>query len=225
MSTPLDRACEALRRHGLGRLAPPVPLGSGLDHVVFRAGDLAVRVGRGAEVARESELLRVVAAADLGVAVPHPVLLDPDLVVLAYPLLPGAPLLGQPPPRRGAATLGRTLQRLHQVDVATVADLVPREVDPGVEWLADLRGPVEHLDVLFASVPEPSERQVLCHNDLGAEHLLAQDGGLTGIIDWSDAALTDPAVDFARLLRDFGPRFLHEVLDCSGGLRGDGWER
>jgi aminoglycoside phosphotransferase (APT) family kinase protein len=46
----------------------------------------------------------------------------------------------------------------------------------------------------------------LCHNDLGAEHILASDdrSKLTGVIDWSDAALAEPAVDLGRLLRDFG---------------------
>jgi len=35
---------------------------------------------------------------------------------------------------------------------------------------------------------------------------------VTGVLDWSDTAITDPAVDFARLLRDFGPDFLRSVL-------------
>ncbi|WP_164860605.1 phosphotransferase [Rhodococcus sp. X156] len=225
MSTPLDRASEALRRHGLGRWAPPAPWGNGLDHVVFRAGDLAVRVGRDVDVTHESELLAVLAAADLGVAVPCPVLVEAELAVLAYPLLPGAPLLGQPPPQGSATTLARALRRLHRVNAATVAGLVPREIDPGVEWLADLHGPVEHLDLLHATVPDPPEHPVLCHNDLGAEHLLADGGELTGILDWSDAAITDPAIDLSRLLRDFGPRFLDEVLDGYGDLGGDAMPR
>jgi aminoglycoside phosphotransferase (APT) family kinase protein len=43
---------------------------------------------------------------------------------------------------------------------------------------------------------------------------------VTGVIDWSDAALTDPAVDFARLYRDFGPAFLEETRHAYGGLDG-----
>jgi aminoglycoside phosphotransferase (APT) family kinase protein len=65
-----------------------------------------------------------------------------------------------------------------------------------------------------ASVPQPGERRALAHADLGAEHLLEDGGVLTGVLDWSDAAITDPALDFARLLRDFGPRFLRSVLDA-----------
>jgi len=61
-------------------------------------------------------------------------------------------------------------------------------------------------------------QRVLAHADLGAEHVLEHDGSLTGVIDWSDAALTDPALDFARLYRDFGPQFLTTALNAYGGL-------
>ncbi len=52
--------------------------------------------------------------------------------------------------------------------------------------------------------------------------MLEQDGEITGVIDWSDAAVTDPALDFARLYRDFGPAFLTAALDAYGGLPGAG---
>ena len=45
-----------------------------------------------------------------------------------------------------------------------------------------------------------------------------RDGALTGIIDWSDAAITDPALDLARLYRDFGPDFLAALLPAYGPL-------
>ncbi len=72
-------------------------------------------------------------------------------------------------------------------------------------------------DVVHANRPQPRARtRVVAHADLGAEHILALDGRLTGIIDWSDAAITDPAVDFARVYRDFGPGVLEDAI---GGLR------
>jgi len=42
---------------------------------------------------------------------------------------------------------------------------------------------------------------VLIHSDLAAEHILCnlQSGRVTGVIDWEDAALGDPALDFAGL--------------------------
>jgi aminoglycoside phosphotransferase (APT) family kinase protein len=48
---------------------------------------------------------------------------------------------------------------------------------------------------------------VFSHNDLGIEHVLVDPAGwaVTGVIDWSDAALVDPAVDVGLLYRDLGP--------------------
>jgi hypothetical protein len=37
------------------------------------------------------------------------------------------------------------------------------------------------------------------------------------VIDWADAAVTDPALDCARLYRDFGPTFLSDTLTAYGG--------
>jgi aminoglycoside phosphotransferase (APT) family kinase protein len=53
--------------------------------------------------------------------------------------------------------------------------------------------------MLHAACPRGSPQRVVAHADLGAEHILELDGTLTGIIDWSDAAITDPALDLARL--------------------------
>jgi aminoglycoside phosphotransferase (APT) family kinase protein len=40
----------------------------------------------------------------------------------------------------------------------------------------------------------------LVHADLGPEHLLVRDGRLTGVIDWGDMRVGDPALDYAWLL-------------------------
>ena len=57
---------------------------------------------------------------------------------------------------------------------------------------------------------------MLQHNDLGAEHVIVDDGAISGIIDWSDAAITDPASELGRLLRDLGEAALPHVLDGYG---------
>jgi aminoglycoside phosphotransferase (APT) family kinase protein len=191
-------------------------LGHGLDNAAFLAGDLVLRVTRGGSVLREARLLQLVAAQ---VSAPVPVVrfVDEDLGVLAYPLLPGRPLLGRRAAAGLARPLGRFLRELHAVDSATVHGLAPIEDAEPAEWLADLDGPAHLLRILRESVPAPSQLRVLAHADLGAEHILEHDGVLTGVIDWSDAAVTDPALDFARLYRDFGPDFLRRVLDAYGG--------
>lgn len=88
--------------------------------------------------------------------------------------------------------------------------------DPPADPLAD--PPVDPPVDPLAESPEQAAAGTagarLCHNDLGAEHLLADPGTgtLTGVIDWTDAALTDPARDFARVYRDLGPEVYELTL-------------
>jgi aminoglycoside phosphotransferase (APT) family kinase protein len=52
--------------------------------------------------------------------------------------------------------------------------------------------------------PEPATTLTFIHGDLGAEHVFVDGDRITGVIDWGDAAIGDPAIDHGRLLRDFG---------------------
>jgi aminoglycoside phosphotransferase (APT) family kinase protein len=60
---------------------------------------------------------------------------------------------------------------------------------------------------------------VFCHNDLGVEHVLVDVGAsaVTGIIDWTDAAIADPARDLAPIYRDLGPEVFDLTLAHYGG--------
>jgi aminoglycoside phosphotransferase (APT) family kinase protein len=217
-----DRVLDALARRDLdaGSLTR---VGSGLDHDVFRTGDLALRVGDPASVAREAALLRLLAAR-LPCPVPVPELVDEAEGVLGHRWLPGESLLGRPAPPGLAATLGRVLRRLHDVDVAGLAEIgPPDEGDDLSDFAQDLAGPEPLVATVRRTVPAPGPHRVLVHNDLGAEHLLVDEGRLSGILDWGDAAVSDPAVDFARLLRDFGPAFLDDVVAAYGGPPDDGF--
>src|SRR4051794_8421133 len=90
-----QRARAAIAEHAPAyRNVPLAVLGAGLDHHAFLVEDLVVRVG--GDVAREAALLRRVA--HLPIPVPRPRFADPLRGVLAYPLLPGRPLLGRTPP-------------------------------------------------------------------------------------------------------------------------------
>ena len=66
--------------------------------------------------------------------------------------------------------------------------------------------------------PEPAPDLVLAHDDLGIEHVLVDPDthAVTGVIDWTDAALVDPAVDPGRILRDLGPDALDTALTRCG---------
>ena len=54
----------------------------------------------------------------------------------------------------------------------------------------------------------------LVHRDLVAEHVLFDPatGHLTGVIDWGDAGIDDPAVDFAGVRRQLGAEFARQML-------------
>jgi aminoglycoside 2''-phosphotransferase len=54
----------------------------------------------------------------------------------------------------------------------------------------------------------------LIHHDLNAEHMLCDPahGTITGIIDWGDTAIGDPAIDFTGLLAAYGEDFVERVL-------------
>ncbi|AZK94673.1 phosphotransferase family protein [Streptomyces tsukubensis] len=53
--------------------------------------------------------------------------------------------------------------------------------------------------------PAAPDTAVLLHNDLKGEHLLiGDDGEITGVLDWTDAALGDPAEDIAGLAISIG---------------------
>ena len=125
--------------------------------------------------------------------------------------------------------LGSFLRRLHRVPVAALDGAVPVEREPLASWLSQARR--EYVEVrdavpparrapieIFLSSPPPPDPTItaLCHNDLGTEHLLVDPatGTITGIIDWGDAAITDPAYDLALILRDLGADVLRTVLDA-----------
>ena len=81
---------------------------------------------------------------------------------------------------------------------------VARVVDVGVDW-------VQSVTAVPASYRGPLR---VIHNDLKAEHLLTDSasGRLVGLIDWTDAALGDPALDFIGFLPWRGRVFLEAVL-------------
>lgn len=129
-------------------------------------------------------------------------------------------------PERLAPALGGFLGRLHRAPVREMGKLVGRDTDPPATWRReaerDYRRIAKRLPAAarrtvegFLGRTPPAERGVaaFCHNDLGAEHVLVDAGAnaVTGVIDWTDAAVADPAHDLALIYRDLGP----EVFDAT----------
>jgi aminoglycoside phosphotransferase (APT) family kinase protein len=136
-----------------------------------------------------------------------------------------------PEPARLAPVLGEFLGRLHGAPLEEFGLLVERDHCPLPAWLAeaerDYRRVSVHLPAAHRRLVEgilggapPAEARVpaFCHNDLGAEHLLveAETGEITGVVDWSDAAVADPARDFAPIYRDLGPGAFERTLEHYG---------
>jgi aminoglycoside phosphotransferase (APT) family kinase protein len=247
MEAPDVRA--VLARH-LPDVAPEslVMIGDGTDHLAYLVdGELIVRFARepdralrATRVEREAGLLAAVAAIS-PLPVPEPVLVVAGEGCLAYRRLPGVPLLEVPEGERSAharavaTALGRLLRELHATPPDRVSDLVePDDFSPSqqLEEAAAHVGvaadaiPVAHrrgVDAFLAQPPPaPAAGRVFSHNDLGIEHVLVDPatGALTGIIDWSDAALVDPAYDFGLILRDLGPDALDAALAAYGPVGG-----
>jgi aminoglycoside phosphotransferase (APT) family kinase protein len=208
------------------------PLGAGWDNVAYEVnGELVVRFRRAhpADVEREAQLLRLMAAVS-PLPVPQPLIVDPVRGCLGYRRLPGVPVLDLPgaDPVSLGEVLGGFLQALHAVPYAEVAGLVPVEDDPPVRWLEEAgvtwrrvsayAPPVRVDAFLTTPAPRPAGRLVFSHNDLGIEHVLADPatGAVTGVLDWSDAAICDPAYDLGLILRDLGPDALAAALRILG---------
>ena len=71
------------------------------------------------------------------------------------------------------------------------------------------------LNFLEDEIPEPFNGvRRFVHNDLWAEYILIDHNtsGINGIIDWDDAAISDPAVDFSGPYSGYGRPWLEEVL-------------
>ena len=155
-------------------------------------------------------------------------------VFCGYRKLPGDPVIRLPPSEVPfgslAAPIAHFLTALHAVPIETTIEAgVPRQ--PLGETLEELRAdaladlprmrkvdataPIEAWRTFLEAAPDPGQerRAVLLHNDFAAEHLLVDDasGTITGVIDWSDVAVGDPAFDFAGLFHWGGDAFARRV--------------
>ena len=55
-------------------------------------------------------------------------------------------------------------------------------------------------------------KPTLCHRDLTKDHILEIDGRITGIIDWGDACVGDPAFDLTGFILGFGEPIAKQLI-------------
>jgi aminoglycoside phosphotransferase (APT) family kinase protein len=156
------------------------------------------------EIEHEVELLPVLAPL-LPVEVPQFEYVSREPWLVVYGLIRGEPLVAEDPDGVRAF-----LDVLHSVDV----DSVPA---PRPDWLEEYRRQADEFRRVVVPLLDPDERSraeallaevetlggfrpALTHSDLGPTHLLVRDGKLAGVIDWGDARIGDPAIDYAWLL-------------------------
>jgi aminoglycoside phosphotransferase (APT) family kinase protein len=184
-----------------------------IDHgydfeVAIVDGDWVFRFPRrpGVEEALELELALLPALAPaLPVDVPSFEHVSRDPLFVGYRLIRGDRLTDEDPD--GARAF---LEALHAFDPSGLP--VPRP-----DWVEAYRDQCAEFERLVLPLVEKDRRAeakrlfaeaetlvnfepVLIHADLGPEHLLVRDGCLAGVIDWADARVGDPAVDYAWLL-------------------------
>jgi aminoglycoside phosphotransferase (APT) family kinase protein len=150
-------------------------------------------------------------APQLPLPVPLPQVVQDEPLRVRHRLLPGTPATHLTCDQ--GAALGGFFRALQSVDAtAAVATGVPthdaargehlqhldrfrREVLPRVP--GPLQGPAESL---LERLSQPSPAPVLVHGDVGSGHVLLAGGTVSGVIDWSDAHIGDPALDLAWLI-------------------------
>ncbi len=98
-------------------------------------------------------------------------------------------------------------------DLRLVREMAPDA--PAAVWEQFLSSDIRSL---FPVTPH----RALIHHDLAAEHVLVDPATrtITGVIDWSDMAIGDPAVDFSGLFHWGGAAFVDEVLTHVRASRG-----
>jgi aminoglycoside phosphotransferase (APT) family kinase protein len=147
---------------------------------------------------------------------------------VAYRKLRGAPIDASLPALGGQ--IGRFLAALHAFPVERARELGAPEHryrEFTVELLEragpllgdDLRRARAMVEEHFAAGGR-GFTPCLLHADLGPAHLLAEGDRLTGVIDWGDVRIGDPALDFAWLLQQpFAEAVLAAYGEHDPGLR------
>lgn len=233
-------ACEAAEAiqsafSDLGE-APVRALEQGWSHWTFAHGDRVFRFPRTPNdarlLSRELRLLPLLAP-HLPAPVPVPRWVGEwrGRPFAGYPAIEGEPLRRDVLFGHGGGTIareiGQFLTALHNFPLDQAAEALETPVshhspDPS-DWLESIRMRVfpRLSATLRVAVDSGFTRYArdrldppphLIHNDLGFGHILEREGHLAGVIDFSDAALGDPAADFATILADGGWHAVDDVV-------------
>jgi macrolide phosphotransferase len=180
----------------------------------------APRHGNGPYLPAEGPLLDHVRPL-LPVAVPDWRISTPTLI--AYPRLPGVQADGHWVPSDD--TFGRCLALLHSLPTDVPQTLGVPVFDPDQQrtWIADrLTEACEAFAIAddrwrrwqdwLADAGRWPPAMVLARGDLHPQHLLIDGGRLVGLIDWADATIGDPSLDFVDPYAHLTPPVFERLL-------------
>ncbi|MFM9608454.1 aminoglycoside phosphotransferase family protein [Streptomyces niveiscabiei] len=204
------------------------PVHEGQFHRVVLGPDRVVCHARTAAAARRlparAAVLRTIAGLGLGIRTPLPLAEGDGCLVLSR--IPGAPLEGD-----AGDEVAR--QYVNLLNALARAGRRARGVLPVGEWDGFVTGVRQDLlPLMSAAGRERAARELaaletlpritsaLVHGDLGRENVLWEtaDGAprLSGVIDWDEACLGDPAEDLAAIGASHGEELLGRVLALGG---------
>ena len=174
------------------------------DRVTLRVGDVFLKVD--ADRQRSDREVDAMALAP----VPTPAIQWREPPVVALAKVAGKPLgrLGEQSAASPAAwaAVGATLRRLHSAPLPSWSGTTVEELSSRLarecDWLVVHRVLPEGIVSRNRRLAETALRPrapVFTHGDLRVEHVFVEDDGVTGIIDWSEAAPGDALFDLATL--------------------------
>ena len=207
---------DAEHRHWVVRAPANAAAGAALEAEIVLLGALAAQVDAGA----------------LPFEVPRPVgfaHLDEGGRAAVHRLVPGRPLrldtlTGGP---GLSATLGRALGALHQVppsivenagrpvyDANTYRQRRQAEVDEAAKTGKVPNALLRRWEKKLEDVRLWRFQPTVIHGDLTAAHVLVHEGEVSGILDWGEAMVADPADDLAWLLVAAPPDAVESILEA-----------
>ena len=218
---------------------PPTQLQGGFDTSVFHfklknvhpslSGPLVLRVFRKSHPAKQAIMESVIhnSLADQGFFVPYVyyTCLDDKYLgnqFLIMDFLTGA-LLPTVFDQDTAIVLGKTHAALHNADSSQLNEDLIAEGFGGRQY--SVEGRLDHLlkasehlpwlkEIVFWLIenrPSECEHPTICHGDFHPYNLLAKDGVVTAILDWSSCRIGDPVMDVASTLVIFNAATKHTI--------------
>jgi aminoglycoside phosphotransferase (APT) family kinase protein len=178
------------------------------------------------QLRREARLLPWLAP-QLPLPVPVPEVVADQPFTIRYAYLPGDACAGTSATQ--GADVGAFLRALHGLDPAEAAG---HGAWAAADWHAERVASLDRMRstvlpllprhvagagaLLLDRMAAPPAAVSLVHGDLGPEHLRTTGPRVTGVIDWGDSGLGDPAIDLAWTAFGAAPAFADAVLAAYG---------